>query len=822
MEAERKRSKGGFFHMFDWNGKKSRKKLFPNNPELAEGTKPWKENVERGPKLQLHTIEFEDRRGNASTKASSSDLSCASSVTSDDAYGTRPASVVARLMGLDSMPTTSALTEPSSNQQLQPRIVRNSQYSPMDFLSVSGRMEMHHWRESRQPIERFQTETLPPRSAKSIPVTHHRLLSPIKCPGFISSKDVASIAEAAAKIMEASPRAVNNTTRVPSIGSPSVPMRIRDLKQKMEAAHRVSKPGTSSELGRNLKGQRRDESNSGSSLAGSSSFRKPPKASPEIARTKGKLVQQRPDGSSTRSNNSRIKPKEKNEMKSQQSMQRSVHKKAIENRSNVLKQNNQKQNNTLSRKGTSTSKQGGIAAGRASSGSSGSNRTVSTVSMNSEKEKRKAFSQKKQTINGDPPSNSGASATRLYNKDSRAINCKIAADECMKNTGNEKNSLDVVSFTFTSPMVRNNMSRSSLSSDGSTRNNIGLSMIGGDELGVLLERKLRELTDKMESGSLKSAPSVNVMGDTSSAAEQNVSELSLDKVELHKADGEWLSEEKLPLNSHPERQYQQSEETEEHSCSSSYIERGKELGSQPPSYTEWIPDQSCSDSQGSDQLCSSSAQAPTTLNSASTNRTLDDEELETELTDSATSSISIASHPRHTTSLILPATTTKHNNDPSNWELDYVSHILYSAEMNLEDLALSCSPSKIISPNLFEHEESNSSRSHDELSSKLNRKVMFDCVGEFLDYKCRQRSWGELRGVLLERKGWLAKELHKEILGWKTMGDMMVDELVDGDMSCGDGKWVDFGVEAFEEGAETADGILGEFIDELVCDLLIL
>ncbi|CAI0446646.1 unnamed protein product, partial [Linum tenue] len=695
-------------------------------------------------------------------------------------------------MGLDSMPTTLALTEPSSNQQLQPRLVRYSQYNPMDLLNVAGRMEMHHWRQSRQPMERFQTETLPPKSAKSIPVTHYKLLSPIRCPRFVSSKNVAYIAEAAAKIMEASPRAVNNTIRVPSIVSPSVPMRIRDLKQKMEAAHRVSRPGSSSEPGKSLKAQHRDNSNSGSSSAGSSSFRRPPKASPEM--DKGKSVQQRPGGSTTRSNNNRIKPKEKNEIKSQPNIQTSVHKKPIENRSNVLRQNNQKQNNSLSRMTTSTSKQGDIAITQLSNGSSGSSRTVTTVSMNSEKEKRKASPHKKQDINVDP-SNRRASASRLSNKDSRAIECKVAVNESMKSMVNGKNSMDVVSFTFTSPMVRNNISKSSSSSDGLTRNSIGLNMIGGDELGVLLERKLRELTDKVESstGLLKPAPLVNVMSAaTSSAAEQKVSELSLDKVELHKAEGEWYSEENLLLHSHHERKvcflYHQSEAAEEHSCSSSYIENGKVLESEPPNYTEWILDQTCSDSQGSDQQCSSSVQAPTTFNSASTNRTLTDEGLKTELSDSATSSISmmLANHLPNTTSPILPGATTKLNKYPSNWELDYVIHILYIAEMNLEDLALSCSPSKILSPNLFEHEESKFGRDSDELSLKINRKVMFDCIGEFLDYKCRKRSWDEHQGVLLERKGCLAKELHKEVLGWKSMGDMMVDDLVDRDMSCGD------------------------------------
>ncbi|CAI0551670.1 unnamed protein product [Linum tenue] len=358
-------------------------------------------------------------------------------------------------------------------------------------------------------------------------------------------------------------------------------------------------------------------------------------------------------------------------------------------------------------------------------------------------------------------------------------------------------------------MMRNNISKSSSSSGGLTRNSIGLNMIGGDELGVLLERKLRELTDKVESstGLLKPAPLVNVMsGATSSAAKQKVYELSLDKVELHKAEGEWYSEENLPLHSHHECKYQQSEEAEEHSCISSYIESGKVLEYEPPNYTEWIPDQTCSDSQSSDQQCSSSVQAPTTFNSASTNRTQTDEGLEIELSDSSTSSIS----------MMLA------NHLPSNWELDYVIHILDTAEMNLEDLALSCSPSKILSPNLFEHKESKFGRDSDELSSKINRKVMFDCIGEFLDYKCRQRSWGELQGVLLERKGCLAKELHKEVLGWKSMGDMMVDELVDRDMSCGDGKCVNFSVEAIEEGVEIEEGILGELVDELVCDLLIM
>ncbi|KAJ6974005.1 hypothetical protein NC653_030150 [Populus alba x Populus x berolinensis] len=99
MEVERKRTKGGFFHLFDWNGK-SRKKLFVNNYEFPEGLKQGKENVEKMAKPRLHMTELDDRRANSSNRGSR-EFSCASSVTSDEGCGTRAPGAVARLMGLD-------------------------------------------------------------------------------------------------------------------------------------------------------------------------------------------------------------------------------------------------------------------------------------------------------------------------------------------------------------------------------------------------------------------------------------------------------------------------------------------------------------------------------------------------------------------------------------------------------------------------------------------------------------------------------------------------------------------------------------------------
>ncbi|KAJ6974004.1 hypothetical protein NC653_030149 [Populus alba x Populus x berolinensis] len=66
----------------------------------------------------------------------------------------------------------------------------------MDYRDIPNKQEKYAWNsvESRlqkvenRPIARFQTEALAPKLAKSIPVTHYKLLSPIKNPGFTPTK----------------------------------------------------------------------------------------------------------------------------------------------------------------------------------------------------------------------------------------------------------------------------------------------------------------------------------------------------------------------------------------------------------------------------------------------------------------------------------------------------------------------------------------------------------------------------------------------------------------------------------------------------------
>ena len=51
----------------------------------------------------------DNETGAGSSNKGSSDYSCASSVTDDDGYGTKAPGVVARLMGLDSLPASNAI-----------------------------------------------------------------------------------------------------------------------------------------------------------------------------------------------------------------------------------------------------------------------------------------------------------------------------------------------------------------------------------------------------------------------------------------------------------------------------------------------------------------------------------------------------------------------------------------------------------------------------------------------------------------------------------------------------------------------------------------
>lgn len=134
----------------------------------------------------------------------------------------------------------------------------------------------------------------------------------------------------------------------------------------------------------------------------------------------------------------------------------------------------------------------------------------------------------------------------------------------------------------------------------------------------------------------------------------------------------------------------------------------------------------------------------------------------------------------------------------------------------------------VITPSLFNHLENQHQheqhQDQDQDYFKLARKALFDSVCECLTLRCKHHvilgcKASPKSSALFLKKSLLAEELYREIVSWKNMGDFLVDEVVDKDMSSGYGKWVEFDVEAFEEGVEIESSILTCLIDELVSDL---
>lgn len=154
------------------------------------------------------------------------------------------------------------------------------------------------------------------------------------------------------------------------------------------------------------------------------------------------------------------------------------------------------------------------------------------------------------------------------------------------------------------------------------------------------------------------------------------------------------------------------------------------------------------------------------------------------------------------------------------WELEYVRDVLVSSELAAEDFATGGAGGDVIAGDLFERLESRWERAGEECSEKLGRRVVFDCVGECLESRRSEGTWARGWTRLPPRTDWLAEELHGEMSGWKGMCDWMLDELVENEMSTRLGRWLDFDREAFEEGVDVGEAVLGSLVDELVSDLM--
>ncbi|XP_068334040.1 uncharacterized protein [Pyrus communis] len=942
MGVEREGSKSGaghvgsFFQLFDWTAK-SRKTLFSGKSDSPERSKGGKKSQGNSPVTQQHLVVDEDETGVVSSVRGSSDYSCASSVTDEEGFGAKAPSVVARLMGLDFLPTSS-FSGPYSTPYFDSQSLqdahhhrRNIECSHDDQLQYSGNLIKSMERPTRnslksnpqkmqnRPIERFQTETLPPRSAKSIPITHHKLLSPIKNPGFISTRNAAHIMEAAAKIIEPGPPATAKA-KMPLVGASSEPLKVQALKEKMEASRKVPPVGSSSETlkDRDLKdkveaaykktrpfevSRKPVESNAAKSLKGQSlnkswngsldlSFR----SSSETEESRGKSislaiqakvnVQKR--GQNISRNRSSVGQREQNEVisnqpfRSQPNVQKNLnlHKKpSTHNASGALKQNNQKQNGVVDKEKlpskplVSNSQGRKVLSGDSSSGrhkssvrSSGNSkigsRKLGLEAMDSEKEvsysNKRNYPRKKRSIDGNFQFNKDSAVDdMLSDKNQQSVQSNPVIDRHYSwAEDSRKKGMDVVSFTFTAPLIRsltgtdvsavvaqksNSLctdhrgKRLLVDTDSMKPSLVGYNVIASDALSALLEQKLRELSYGSKSSSHESAKVRSASAASNLDVKPNFNSVSSMQRLNERSDQHLLVTEKLgdryeadtPPAFTLKQKFQGVDKADEYS--SSPIEAGQMQSLRHPSpvsvlepsfSTESYDSSISTDSNSTEvsRLCSS-IQAQE-VNVFSSSKKFHSVEVNTELSDSA-SSTSIGTVARNHTATVHIKESLRSN----EWELEYIKETLCNVELMFKDFSLGRAR-EIINPHLFNLLECRRGQFEiDGGESRLRRKELFDCTNECLDLRCRRyvgggySSW--VKGVaMVRRKASLAKEMYKELSGWRGMWDCMVDELVDKDMSSPYGRWLDFETDVFALGVEVEGQIFDSLVDEVVADIL--
>lgn len=886
MEVEKKRSKGGFLNLFDWNGK-SRKRLFSSSNELS-GLKQGKENVDNLSKSQLFQLEA-SKDGASSSYKLNGEWDFSLTKTSEEKCGGRVPSVVARLMGLDSLPSN--VPEPCSTPFIESRSVRASHHDnsngvwnghSMEYIDMPNKLErfsgnlldFRSQRVPKSPIERFQTEVLPPKSAKSIPITHHKLLSPIKSPGFTPTMNTGYLMEAATKIIEASPRKPVKS-KLTSITNSSMPMKIRDLKEKLETAHKSSgiEKSTENYIGKYRKGKAASERNySGSEhlLALRTESTGGDRSNSNISKDKGRPVsltvqargnlQNRGDSASC-SDRGSMDRKEHNEVKSNQlfksqpSMQKTMQKRTMKRNNNVLAQNNQKQNSVPNKEKLPSKlpvSNQPVKRTQSANCHLGSRKTVNKVVLNSEIEskitrtretdtkkdfassKKNAASRKKRSVSQDFSSEGSSVSNALIHDGERSVKYNIAVDDSTNCDDNRKLGMDIVSFTFTSPLkktisepqsdedvkINHSLVFDSCSEKDYLQNlssfSPNLNVLNGDALSVLLERKLQELTCRVESSqSYMAKEGIFACSESSSQNVFSTSECAINENGIN-----------CRYSDSPHDCYHLSTDSNDLIVDKwqQGVKEMKEPEDSNNTETVTISGSSVEDESSPDDGNSIHAQHGDTIKLDPTNlypRMLG----ETPLFDSASSIYEGDKFGTLSPTITSPINYNIHRSD--DWELQYVRDVLSKAELAFENFTLGVAP-MVIAPSLYNNLETEENiKDSDELEHfKLERKVLFDCVNECLEVKLKEVVVGSSKTWVpwtkLFENDCLGDELWKEIESWKCMEEWMVDELVDKDMSTQHGKWLNFDQEASEEGLLIERGILTSLVDELVSDLLII
>jgi hypothetical protein len=494
-------------------------------------------------------------------------------VTDEEVREMKAPGVVARLMGLDAMPT-SGVPEPYCTPFRDTRLFRDShslkrspEYSMNDQFShvpqrvdgyIRKPLDLRAPKMPSSPIERFQMEALPPRSAKHLPMSHHRLLSPIKNPGFSSARNAAQIMEEAAKILQ--PRAqASSREKICSFSPARIPLRVSEPRESIPPQRTAPLKPQSSRTAPELPDVRfsraQQMNRSWNSEEDIVIFRPSIDSyeinNPSCSKNKGKSISlavqaknnvQKREGVTGSGRNSGVQ-KEHDEQRANQPFrtQSNLQRKKPSSSgtsSPVLRQNNQKQNSLVTRgkvpanKTVSTQPGRKLMAGDSSSGKIKSGSKVSKVggrkdiveSISGDREgsssNNKDFPQKKRLIERNSTNEKGTFVPeKPVGKLKKQVQPNVVMDEHIKWNKESKDTTDVVSFTFTSPLVKPSAGLSRLVGKWDTRSNldmdagcdkddsdnkaeglssVGLNFVNGDALSLLLEKKLKELTSKID------------------------------------------------------------------------------------------------------------------------------------------------------------------------------------------------------------------------------------------------------------------------------------------------------------------------------------
>lgn len=109
-------------------------------------------------------------------------------------------------------------------------------------------------------------------------------------------------------------------------------------------------------------------------------------------------------------------------------------------------------------------------------------------------------------------------------------------------------------------------------------------------------------------------------------------------------------------------------------------------------------------------------------------------------------------------------------------------------------------------------------------TGKQLKEFLFDCLLECLESKYRPccnfgyRRWTRLPSHLNEKI--LVRDVEGGLKTWAALCGMSVDEMIEWEMSHSLGTWVDFDIEAFENGCDIEKEILRGMMEEIVDDIL--